>query len=70
MKRDDKSPDDQKPPAGAESGRRALSSPALDQRVAAYAQANGLEVSTKTKAEALEAMVAAEEAEEGEQQEA
>lgn len=39
MKRDDKSPDDQKPPAGAESGRRALSSPALDQRVAAYAKA-------------------------------
>jgi flagellar motor switch protein FliG len=39
MKRDDKSPDDQKPPAGAESGRRAISSPALDQRVAAYAKA-------------------------------
>lgn len=36
------------------------------QRVAAYAQENGLEVSNKTKTEALEAMVAAEESEQQE----
>lgn len=39
MKRDDKKTDDPPMPDGADTGRRVLSSPALDQRVAAYAKA-------------------------------